>query len=106
MRQLGLVILGVALAGSLYAADDPIVGCWRLDPEFGSYQHTIDARADGSFLQMILGKRAAGTWTRQDRGRYKVDPGGENDYWRIEGGILGSYDQEGLIRKFNPARCE
>lgn len=99
-----LLVLVVAATAIGAASDDPIVGHWVLDKEYGDYEFEITCRSNGSASKNLFGKKTAGTW-KKDGKRYLITPSGEGDYYllkkRSRGWVLESWDTEGLIRVFN-----
>lgn len=102
-----LSVLVVSAAAMAESADDPIVGHWVLDKEYGDYQFEITCRANGSATKILFGEKMAGKW-KKDGQRYLITPSGEDDYYllkrRSRGWVLESWDAEGLIRVFNRAQ--
>lgn len=88
------------------ADSDPLVGCWKMKKLYGSFSYTIRAYDSGRAVNEMLGNPAKGKWKRHEDGTYTITPSGEDDYYRIEGGELQSYDNEGLIRTLGKVTCK
>ncbi len=97
----GLSIALILVAFASFAAADPIVGSWTLDPKYGSYGEELMVRANGTLVYRIMGTAVDGTWRRVRPGVYTMTPSRSGDFLRLNGSRLEMWDREGFIRSFN-----
>ena len=107
MGRIGIVFLVAAcllLSTTLvFAAQDPIIGTWKRMQQYGSFEDVRTFHSDGTATLKIMGQVAKGTWKRKGD-RYFIKPGSTDDYAIIEGGVLETYDRDGLIAKYSKVK--
>jgi hypothetical protein len=105
------VAILISSTDSAIADADAIVGCWKMKELYGTYSFNIRAYESGRSVIEIMGDVGEWKWRRLEDGTYIFsssggDHSGGYDYWRIEGGELHVFDNQGLISSFRKVECD